>query len=225
MSAGRQQAARLTMFSRCEYCQHQQRVSVKQLRRYRGLLKCKQCGKSFDALASLSDKFDSRVVESNENLLPWLKHRQPANPGLWRFGNVVMLLLLIAQGVYFEGNRLLGMPQFRDLASELCRSLHCTVPSYHNLDDWSISHSDLQPYIQGQFVFSAAISNQADVAQAFPNLKLTLLGFNGQPVAERVFLPGQYSYEAELAGQETRKIQLWLAQPAAAVGGFNVSVL
>jgi len=213
------------MFSRCEYCQHQQRVTVKQLRRYRGLLKCKQCGKSFDALASLSDKFDSRIVEVNENALPWLKYQRSAYPGLWRLGCVAMLLLLIAQGGYFEGNRLLGKPQIRTLATELCRSLNCTVPSYRNLDDWSISHSDLQPYLQGQYVFSAAMSNQAAVAQALPSLKLTLLGFNGQPVAERVFSAWQYADEAELAGEETRKIQLWLAPPAAAIGGFNVSVL
>jgi predicted Zn finger-like uncharacterized protein len=214
------------MFSRCEYCQHQQRVTVKQLRRYRGLLKCKQCGKSFDALASLSDKLDSRVLaQPNENVLPWLKQQKSANPGIWRLAGVTMLLLLIAQGVYFEGNRLLQFPQMHAMANQLCQPLHCTIPRYRNLDEWSISHSDLQPYLQGQYLFSAAISNQADVAQAFPDLKLTLLGFNGQPVAERVFSPRQYVDEAELAGEETRAIQLWLAQPAVAVGGFNVSVM
>ncbi len=214
------------MFSRCEYCQHQQRITVKQLRRYRGLLKCKQCGKSFDALASLSDKLDSRVLaQPNENALPWLKQQKAANPGLWRLGGATMLLLLIGQGVYFEGNRLLGIPHIQAIAKQLCQSLYCAVPRYRNLADWSISHSDLQPYLQGQYLFTAAISNQADVSQAFPDLKLTLLGFNGQPVAERVFSPRQYVDEAELAGEETREIQLWLAQPAAAVGGFNVSVL
>lgn len=214
------------MFSRCEYCRHQQRVTVKQLRRYRGLLKCKQCGKSFDSLASLSDKLDSRVlVEPRENALPWLKEQKSANPVLWQLGVLTMLLLLVAQGMYFEGNRLLGVAQIQAVATQLCQSLHCTIPRYRNLDDWSISHSDLQPYLQGQYLFSAAISNQADVVQPFPDLKLTLLGFNGQPVAERVFSPWQYVDEAELAGEGTRGIQLWLAQPAAAVGGFNVSVL
>lgn len=217
------------MFSRCEYCQHQQRITVKQLRKHRGLLKCKQCHKPFDALASLSEKFDSRaaLVGPNDTALPWVAGQMPDNPKLWRVTTLTMLMLLIGQTLYFEGHRLWRVPQIHALASDFCRSLHCTVPVYRNLDlaDWSVSHSDLQAYLPGQLRFRAAISNQANASQAFPDLKLTLLDFNGQPVAERVFSPGQYVDQAELAGEETRAIQLWLTQPTAAVGGFKVSVL
>lgn len=230
MPPGCRQAVGLNMFSRCEYCQHQQRITVKQLRKHRGLLKCKQCGKPFDALASLSEKYDSRLAPAgpNENALPWIAAQTPANPQLWRTGSLVMLWLLIGQGLYFEGGGWLWrLPQIHAMATSVCQPLRCAVPTYRNLDlaDWSVSHSDLQAYLQGHYLFTAAISNQAAASQAFPDLKLTLLDFNGQPVAERVFSPRQYVDQAELAGEETRAVQLWLAEPAAAVGGFNVSVL
>lgn len=216
------------MFSRCEYCQHQQRVTVQQLRRYRALLKCKQCGKPFDALASLSEKPDSRVaVSANDYALPWLVEKQPVNPRVWRVGSLALLLLLLVQTVYFEGSRLLSVRQIHALASEACLHLQCTLPAYRNLQlaDWSVSHSDLQPYLQGHFRLTAAISNQSDEVQELPDLQLTLLDFNAQPLAERVLQPWQYIGPKQLAGEETREIQLWLAAPSAAVGGFNVSVL
>lgn len=214
------------MFSRCEYCQHQQRVTVKQLRRHRGLLKCRNCHKSFDALASLSEKRDKRILSGpSEDVLPWLKEPQPLDRRSWRFAASGLLMLLLIQLSYFEGYRLLAMPQVQSVAESICHQWHCRTPAYLNVADWSVSSSDLQPYLQGRYRFSAAISNQSDAVQAFPNLKLTLLGFNGQALAERVFEPWQYTNSERLGGEESREIQLWLKAPSFAVGGFSVSVI
>lgn len=214
------------MFSRCEYCQHQQRVTVKQLRRYRGLLKCRNCHKPFDALASLSEKFDKRELkEPSEQALPWLKDSKPVDQRVWRFANLGLLLVLLGQASYFQAGQLLRSAQVQAIAERVCQTLPCRVPAYFDVADWSVSNSDLLPYLQGRYLFSAAISNQSDVRQTFPQLKLTLLDFNGRPVAERVFESWQYVDQQQLAGEESRELRLWLAAPGIPVGGFNVSVL
>lgn len=214
------------MFSRCEYCQHQQRVTVKQLRRHRGLLKCRNCHKPFDALASLSEKFDKREFTApSENSLPWMKEHKSVDHRFWRYANLGLILLLLAQTSYFEAGKLLRFPQIQAMAERVCGTLHCQVPAYLDPADWSVSNSDLLPYLQGRYLFTAAISNQSDAIQTFPQLKLTLLDFSGQPLAERVFESWQYSNQKLLGGEESREIRLWLAAPGIPVGGFNVSVL
>lgn len=215
------------MFSRCEYCQHQQKITVKQLRRNRGLLKCKRCHKPFDALASLTEKPDHRAVASGpaEDALPWMKPAPLLPPRYWPWINVLLLVVLLGQGVYFEGRKMLTIPTLRALAEQVCQPLHCQPPLYQNLQQWSLSYSDLQPYLAGQYRLTAAISNQALVSQAVPDLKLTLLDFNGEALAQRVFTPRQFGADSEMAAEQSRQIVLWLVAPDLPVGGFNLSLI
>ncbi len=214
------------MFSRCTHCHAQQRVTTKQLRNNRGLLKCKQCGQRFDALATLSDKADPEQQYCQEIKISLGETTKPAKPWVWQMGSGVMLLILALQIGFFEGEKLLRQPQLRLALSQFCSKLNCRLPAYYNLDQWSISHSNLQAQLAHRYGFSALISNQGAFAQAFPNMKLTLMGFNGQPIAERVFLPDDYApANRELAGDETREIQLLLVEPSEPVGGFTVSLL
>lgn len=214
------------MFSRCEYCQHQQRVTVKQLRRHRGLLHCRSCHKPFDALVSLTEKRDKRQPNGpGENTLPWLRPHKPIDQRFWRHASFGLLLLLLGQSGYFAGNQLLRFPRIQALAEQVCQTWQCQVPAYLDPADWSVSNSDLQAYLQGRYLFTAAISNQSDAVQRFPQLKLTLLDFSGQPLAERVFESWQYSDQQRLGGEESREIRLWLAAPDIPVGGFYVSVI
>lgn len=213
------------MFSSCTHCLRQQRVTVKQLRRYRGLLPCKHCGERFDALALLTDKKSGRIPERavDIGLIADAEARRPGR-WFWAVGNIMMLLLLTLQLAYFNAQTLLRQPTIRTLWTEVCGQWACAEP-VANAVDWSVSHGDLRRYLNGYYLFSAALTHQGDSPEILPVLYLTLSGLNGQPLAERIFQPEQYVRQTIVAGEDTREIQLWLAAPAGKVGGFNVSLL
>ena len=213
-------ARALNMYTYCSHCNNQHKVSAKQLRRHRGLLLCKQCGERFDALAALTDKPDPKRTKSEGH--DFIPKDTRDRSWAWRSGVVLMAAILLLQLGYFEGAR---FPYLHGGITAVCARLGCNAPRLSNTTDWSVSHSDLQAYLSPYYRFTAALTLQSESAQTLPQLKLTLLGFNGLPIAERVFAPEQYASVVAEATEGTREIQLWLVHPQAEVGGFTVSVL
>ncbi len=213
------------MYTQCPHCDQQQAVSAKQLREQRGLLTCRHCQQRFDALPRLSEQLDAPVdAQPVDYSLP--AEPQQKTAAYWPIGSWLLLLLLLVQIGYFEGERLLQQPRIRLLLQPLCTVLDCALPAYKNLDEWSLSHSDLQLQWDRCYRLTAALTNQASLPQTYPDLKLTLLNFNGQAFAERVFKPWHYAAVSdELAAQHSLEIRLHLAPPAEPVGGFTVSLL
>lgn len=214
------------MFSRCPYCAEQHEVTVEHLRQSRGLLDCSVCGKSFDALRFLSEDKDSRLNDD----LPYPDHQTldqgPQTRRVWFVATSLVALLLVAQILYFEGYRLTMQPQLRAHLDKVCATLSCRLPPYRNLEELSVSHSDLRVRSDSGYLFSAVLSNQAPYAQAAPDLKLSVLNFNGQAIAERVFSSAEYLLKpTTLAPEQTVEIRLFVVPPAAPIGGYTFSLL
>ena len=215
------------MYSRCSHCQAQQTVNAEQLRSSRGLLVCSACGKRFDALVSLSDQANAELREKKVDDF-W---RSPASKrsgaGIWRIGGALSILILLAQILYFEGVTLSRQPQLRAGLLFICNRLDCRLPVYKNLDEWSVSHGDLRTMSDTNYAFSAVITNQAAFPQACPDIKLVLLNFNGQAVAERIFSSRQYSAADSLASNEAAGISLNIVTPpgTAKIGGYTFALL
>lgn len=215
------------MYSRCSHCQIQQQVSAEQLRLGRGLLTCSACGERFDALASLADQLDAEVHQENvADFLPDLTGNKPVSRA-WAWSSAVFLLVFLAQITYFEGDAWLRQPRLRTALQAVCERLACRLPDYKNLDEWAVSHSDFQTLSDRRYVFSAAITNQAAFRQACPELKLVLLDFGGQAVAERIFSARQYAPVAWLAPNETAQISLTVVTPPGVgkIGGYTFGLL
>lgn len=207
------------MFSRCPHCDARQSITVGQLRRQRGLLTCQVCGRHFDGLASLSDDGNlapDRSVESAGNLA---KQDQPS-VGFWRGASAIAFSLLVGQVFYFEGDNLYRSPTVAANWQRLCGMVGCRPPGYNNDLELSVSHTDLQRQADNSYVFSAAITNHAAFPQEGTMLRLTLLGFNGQAIAERAFSLPQLVGVAVLKPDQTLPIRLHIAAPAAQVGGY-----
>lgn len=215
----------LNMFTRCPHCDKQHSVTTQQIRYSRGLLICAGCGQSFDGLASLCEQADERPFLSN-NPEFWLKNSDKTKSVLrWRFGSLVMLLTLFAQIVYFEGSRLTGQPQIRQVLLTVCQALGLQASSYNNPDDWALSHSDLQTHLGQRYLLTTALTNQAEVDQAFPKLKLTLTDFKGQVLAQRVFDPQQYTNEKVLMANQTAFVRLPIILPGHEIGGYSLNLM
>lgn len=217
---------RVGMYSRCPQCDKLRKVSAKQLRDSRGLLKCKRCGQSFDALASLSEKADApRPKPRKEPAISFEPTQTKQSPWFWGSASLLMFLVLLIQVVYFDGLRLYSQPAIHSALSFACQAVDCRLPAVNNPEEWTVSHSELQPHLDRRYWLTAALTNQAEVSQAFPKLKLTLTDFSGQALAERVFIPKQYAELAQLAANETLQIRLPLMIAEGDVGGFTLTTL
>jgi predicted Zn finger-like uncharacterized protein len=212
------------MYSRCPHCDAQQELTAQQLRDSRGLLHCVSCHQPFDALLSLSEQADEVVEPASTNIvLP--QQQNTESVWRWRVGSLMMLLALLGQVVYFEGESLGRQPEVYATLLQACETLGCALPAYKNSDDWAVSHSDLQVHLDKRYLVTAALTNQAGFAQALPILKLTLKDFNDQPVAERLFAPQQYASDAALSANQTTQIRLPLVFSTNEVGGFTLSLI
>ncbi len=214
------------MYSRCPHCAKQQEVTVERLRQSRGFLDCSACGKSFDALRFLSEGEDTVLADKLQYSDKQTVDKRPQTPAVWFVATSLVLLLLLAQILYFEGYRLTMQPQLRARLDKVCATLACRVPPYKNLEELSVSHSDLWVRSDSSYLFSAVLSNQALFAQAAPDLKLSVLNFNGQTIAERVFSSAEYLLRpTTLAPEQTVEIRLAIVAPAAPIGGYTFTLL
>lgn len=215
------------MFSRCSHCHATQEVNAEQLRTGRGLLQCSACGQRYDALPTLSETRDEEISEPASNDFLPASVGKTVSAGVWRFACLSSVLVLLAQIFYFEGGALSRLPQLRPGLLFVCKRLGCQAPAYKNLDEWSVSHSDLRNISETAYVFTAALSNQASFPQVCPDLKLVLLNINGQAVAEGVFSGKQYATTALLAANETVQISLNIVAPPhlGKYGGYTLALL
>lgn len=209
------------MYSRCSHCERQQKVTTQQLRRFRGLLICKHCRQRYDALETLSDRADAVIVAPAKLTPEDRVSNHSSSSAAWSLGCALMLALAVGQWCYFESEALKSARWLR----AACRLIDCSQQDTVDVDDWSVSHARLEPYLHRQLAFSAALTHQGMSARAFPKLKLILLGLQGDIIAERVFQAAEYTEVRSLAVDETRQIQLWLAEPASDFAGFQVSLL
>lgn len=190
------------------------------------MLNCIQCGERFDALAALTEQLnDAAASHSNQSQL-WASKPETAESGwLWGMGSALLLMGLMAQVAYFDGEKLLRQPVLYQALSNVCHRLGCQVPVFSNPDDWVLSHSDLEIHLDQRYLLTAALTNQADQAQTLPMLKLIFKDFKGQMLAERVFEPQQYTDENLLAANGTALVRLPIILPGHAIGGYSLNLL
>ncbi len=146
----------------------------------------------------------------------------------WTFGFIAALVLLLAQIVLVEREKLAQDPEQREWLEKICQQLPCGLPVYKNLDEIEILHGDFQLNDNSHYVFQTVISNQAPFAQAYPGIKLILLDFSGEAFAERVFYPAEYltiPANGLLAASQTIEVSLNIAIPAQKIGGYTFELI
>ncbi|MBI1889988.1 MAG: zinc-ribbon domain-containing protein [Burkholderiales bacterium] len=109
--------------------------------------------------------------------------------------SLILLLGLAAQGAYIFRNQLAALyPQTKPLLAELCLVAGCQVKLPAQIDMVSIESSELQAAAPNKNVFTLTVllRNRSAVAQAWPDIELTLNDGNEKPVARRVLKPRDY---------------------------------
>ena len=157
--------------------------------------------------------------------LPWEIDKTPARIN-WIVGFVAGLLLLFGQIIYFEGYAVSQNATYRPQMEKICRWLGCHLPYYKSLNEFDVVHGTLTPSADNSFVFKAIISNQDAFEQRLPNIKLSLLDYNEQLFAQRIFFPNEYLSSHQrasyvIASDETVEASLSIAVPKTGIGGYN----
>ena len=127
------------------------------------------------------------------------EEEKPAPPAYrrwpWAIAAFLLLLALLAQAAYFFRVELAArLPSLKPALTGYCQLLGCDVPLPRKAGLMSIESSDLEadPDRENHITLNALLRNRASYTQAFPNLELTLSDSNDQPLARRVFKPGDY---------------------------------
>ncbi|MFV0455448.1 MAG: DUF3426 domain-containing protein [Pseudomonas sp.] len=142
-------------------------------------------------------------LEDEPLQLDWQARHKPWGRWLgWGVLNLIALLALASQYVAYNYDELVRQDRYRPWFEQLCPSIGCTLPP--KVDIEQIKSSNLvvrsHPDFNSALVVDAIIYNRASFAQPFPLLEVRFADINGQPLASRVFKPGEY-LSGELAGR------------------------
>jgi len=127
-------------------------------------------------------------------------HRAPSgSPGwIWKTGIAALVPLLLAQIAWGQRNELLENPNARAWLERGCTYLHCKLPLAREADSFTLLSRDVRPHpsVSNALIISATLRNDAEVAQAFPTVEITLTDLDEQRIAMRRFKPSEYLGDA-----------------------------
>ncbi|MBS0581841.1 MAG: zinc-ribbon and DUF3426 domain-containing protein [Proteobacteria bacterium] len=117
---------------------------------------------------------------------------------VWKGGIALLLPLLLAQLAWAQRQELLQNPISRAWLERGCNFLRCTLPLAHDAEALVLLSRDVRPHpsVPNALIISATLRNDADVAQAFPTVEITLTDLDEQRIAMRRFKPGEYLGDA-----------------------------
>lgn len=106
----------------------------------------------------------------------------------------VLAVLLLVQCIVAERDTLAAHAQSRPWLEYACAGLGCSLPAWHDPTAMDVMTRDVRPHpsVPNALLISASFRNEARWAQAWPGLQLTLSDLDGQPIAQRRFLPAEY---------------------------------
>jgi len=172
-----------------------------------------------------------RTLSEEPLHLDWQAPKKPWGRWIgWTLLNVLGLLALTGQYVWYHFGELARQEQYRSWFEQVCPEIGCQLPSRVDID--LIKSSNLvvrsHPEFSGALVVDAILYNRASFAQPFPLLELRFADLNGRLLASRRFQPGEY-LGGELAGQSEMPpqtpihISLDILDPGAQAVNYSLS--
>lgn len=160
------------------------------------------------------------------------KNRRLTHKWLWWILAIILILLAIAQSLYFLRNEVaLYYPITKPYLEQACLQLHCKIELPKMIEFIVIDDSDIQEDAQHQGLIwlSSTLVNQASFTQAFPNLELTLTNVEDQPKFRKVISPKDYlpagrDIQRGLSAHEEIRIRLPINTQNEVLAGYRVLV-
>ena len=169
------------------------------------------------------------VIEDLTTDVRFSKPKQKTNYWLMFF-SLLLAILAGIQTIYSMRTQIAAEhPQFKPLLVQACAALQCDIKLPKNLDLLTIDDSDMQEDENHEDVikFSSLLINNANYAQAYPDIELTLTATDDQPVLRRLIKPNEYlkgsaNVAAGLSAREEVRVNLAINVKDLAVAGYRV---
>lgn len=214
------------MITQCPECKKQHPISAVELRSSNAKFYCDQCEQNFDALEFLKDSPPEE--KQSKDLLVTQNEINSKSSVFWKFGFSACVALIIFQTYYFEAYNLSQNKTLRPWLEKACVRFECTLPTYKDLDDFSIIHGSFElTEDKAYYIFKTAFINQSFFKQHHPAIKLTLQNFTGHDFAERIFRPQDYLEQNLnfINPDKSVEISMKIAVPPTEIGGYRFELI
>lgn len=147
---------------------------------------------------SLFDPDERPRPPSRRTHAPAFAHARRPRPATrnwpWNLGVGILLVSLLAQLAYAERASLLDDARVRPWLDRACAELGCRLPLRHDPPRLQLLSRDIRPHpsVANALIISATLRNDADFAQAFPAVEITMSDLDENRIAMRRFLPQEY---------------------------------
>jgi len=120
----------------------------------------------------------------------------------WTLGATALLLSLIGELAWAGRSELLDDAHARPLLDRACATLGCRLPLRHDPAQLRLLSRDIRPHpsVPNALIISATLRNDADFAQAFPAVEITLSDLDENRIAMRRFQPQEYLGDSRSLG-------------------------
>ncbi len=237
------------MQTKCPQCTTTFNVSEQLLVVANGQVRCSQCKHVFDGRLHLLDHNKQKSVKSNVNDFSVADiKRRIKNHGtsvrsnyLWLLAACCVISILCMQLIWINKNSLAEHPRFGHIIIDTCNRIpQCGIEDKRDNSAFSLATRQIysHPNEENALILSASFSNQADFAQPFPLLLVSMTDKQGEVIAERYFKPTEYRVELEqsepeysyngialMQANESININLALADPGKDALAFEIDFL
>lgn len=107
---------------------------------------------------------------------------------------VALSMLLVLQWLLADRARLAADPAWRPVVAGACAVLRCSLPPWREPSAFVLLERDVRPHpdAANALRITASFRNDADWAQAWPEVVLTLNDIDGRPLGQRAFTAAEY---------------------------------
>ena len=116
------------------------------------------------------------------------------SPFLWFIGILILIVLGIAQSVYYQRYQLINNPRFQQQVLKLCELVPCGESHFSNIRQIKLLQRNVftHPVTSNALMVTGSFVNQAPFKQMLPNMIVSLFDTRGELIANRVFEPAEY---------------------------------
>ncbi len=115
-------------------------------------------------------------------------------PFLWFLGILLLIVVGIAQAVYYQRYTLINEPKYQQQVLTLCELVPCGKAGFSSIRQIKLLERNVftHPVTSNALMVTGSFVNQAPFEQKLPNLLVSLFDVQGNLIANRVFQPGEY---------------------------------
>ena len=115
-------------------------------------------------------------------------------PFFWFIGILMLVVIGIAQAVYYHRYQLIDKPSYQQQVLKLCELVPCAELEFSSINQIKLLERNVftHPVASDALMVSGSFVNQAPFPQKFPNMLVSLFDIRGDLIANRVFEPAEY---------------------------------